>query len=145
MTHYLIDIRLMGSVKHQIERLSTRLSEKFNLKNMVIPHITLAGPFSTSDEKRLINDFFTICSTQVATPKYDVGVYGFFDENYIADNKDDGNVFQKNVVARFCVSQLPYEVKILQGLDLMIERTGTIYNINYVMTDDNGVQVLYLV
>jgi len=76
---------------------------------------------------------------------YEKFIYGFFDENYIADNKDDGNVYQKNVVARFCVSQLPYEVKILQGLDLMIERTGTIYNINYVMTDDNGIQVLYLV
>ena len=83
MTHYLIDIRLMGSVKHQIERLSTRLSEKFNLGNMVIPHITLAGPFSTSDEERLINDFFTICSTQVATPKYDVGGYGFFDDTRV--------------------------------------------------------------
>lgn len=72
-------------------------------------------------------------------------IYGFFDENYFDNNKDSGNVFQKNVVARFCVSQLPYEVKILQGLDLMIERTGTIYNINYIVTDDNGVQVLYLV
>ena len=83
MTHYLIDIRLMGPVKHQIERLSTQLSEKFNLQKMVIPHITLAGPFSTSDEKRLTEDFFTVCSNQQATPQYDVGGYGFFDETRV--------------------------------------------------------------
>jgi hypothetical protein len=46
MTHYLIDIRLMGSVKHQIHDLSNHLAEKFNLGDKrVIPHITLAGPF----------------------------------------------------------------------------------------------------
>jgi len=84
MTHYLIDIRLMGSVKHQIERLSTRLSEKFNLgTKLVIPHITLAGPFSTTNEKKLIEDFSAICSDQVATPKYDVGSYGFFTETRV--------------------------------------------------------------
>jgi len=84
MAHYLIDIRLMGSVKHQIQTLSNQLSERFNLRDkLVIPHITLAGPFSTSDEKKLIEDFFTICSDQVATPKYDVGSYGFFSETRV--------------------------------------------------------------
>jgi hypothetical protein len=52
MTRYLIDIRLMGSVKQQIRTLSNQLSEKFNLGNkLVAPHITLAGPFSTRNEK----------------------------------------------------------------------------------------------
>ena len=76
---------------------------------------------------------------------YEKFIYGFFDENYIADNKDDGNVFQKNVVARFCVSTLPYPAKILQGMDILIERTNVLYNINYVMTDVNGLQILFLV
>ncbi|MCK9593459.1 MAG: 2'-5' RNA ligase family protein [Methanoregula sp.] len=80
MTHYLIDIRLLGSVKHQIRNLSTRLQEKFNLGDKrVIPHITLAGPFSTRDEKKLIADFTRICSNQKEIPEYDVGSYGFFD------------------------------------------------------------------
>ena len=53
MTHYLIDIRLMGFVKRQIRHLSDQLQQKFNLgDNQVIPHITLAGPFSTHDEKK---------------------------------------------------------------------------------------------
>ncbi len=52
MTRYLIDIRLMGAVRHQIRTLSDHLQEKFNLGDkLVVPHITLAGPFSTGDEK----------------------------------------------------------------------------------------------
>jgi 2'-5' RNA ligase len=84
MTHYLIDIRLMGSVKHQIHHLSNHLSEKFNLGNKrVIPHITLAGPFSTTDEQKLVNDFTRVCTNQTEIPKYEVGGYGFFDDSKV--------------------------------------------------------------
>ena len=80
MTHYLIDIRMMGSVKHQVHTLSTHLAEKFSLGNkLVVPHITLAGPFSTDDEDRLIADFTRVCTGQNGVPRYDVGGYGFFD------------------------------------------------------------------
>jgi 2'-5' RNA ligase len=84
MTHYLIDIRLMGSVKHQIRTLSNHLAEKFNLGDKrVIPHITLAGPFSSSDENKLIEDFTRICTNQEEIPKYEVGGYGFFDDSKV--------------------------------------------------------------
>ena len=84
MTHYLIDIRLMGSVKHQIHNLSNHLQEKFNLGDkLVTPHITLAGPFSTHDEQKLIKDFTRICSNQKVIPKYEVGSYGFFDDTRV--------------------------------------------------------------
>jgi 2'-5' RNA ligase len=84
MTHYLIDIRLMGSVKHQIRNLSNHLQEKFNLGDkLVTPHITLAGPFSTHDEQKLIKDFTRICSNQKVIPKYEVGSYGFFDDTRV--------------------------------------------------------------
>jgi 2'-5' RNA ligase len=84
MTHYLIDIRLMGSIKHQIRNLSNHLEERFNLGNKrVIPHITLAGPFFTTDEKKLIEDFIRICTKQKVIPKYEVGGYGFFDDSRV--------------------------------------------------------------
>jgi 2'-5' RNA ligase len=84
MTHYLIDIRMMGSVKHQIRTLSNHLAEKFSLGDKrVIPHITLAGPFSTSDENKLIGDFTRICTNQKKIPKYEVGGYGFFDDSKV--------------------------------------------------------------
>jgi hypothetical protein len=81
MTRYLIDIRLMGSVKHQIRTLSNHVQERFNLGDKrVIPHITLAGPFSTHDEKKLVGDFTKICTNQKEIPNYEVGGYGFFDD-----------------------------------------------------------------
>ncbi len=84
MTHYLIDIRLMGSVKNQIRSLSNHLAEKFNLgEKLVTPHITLAGPFSTTDEQKLVEDFTRICTDQKVIPKYEVGSYGFFDDTRV--------------------------------------------------------------
>ena len=82
MTRYLIDIRLMGSVKRQIHDLGNRLQEKYGLAR-TIPHITLAGPFSTTDEERLIQDFGAICRNQREIPRYDVGGYGFFDDTRV--------------------------------------------------------------
>jgi 2'-5' RNA ligase len=84
MTRYLIDIRLMGSTKQQIRTLSNELEEKYRLgKNLVAPHITLAGPFSTDDEEQLIADFTRVCTDQKGVPKYEVGGYGFFDETRV--------------------------------------------------------------
>lgn len=84
MAHYLIDIRLMGSVKHQIRSLSNHLNEKFNLGDkLVVPHITLAGPFGTQDEAKLVEDFTRICTGQHEIPKYEVGGYGFFEETRV--------------------------------------------------------------
>ena len=84
MTHYLIDIRMMGSVKEQIHTLSNHLAEKFNLKSkLVTPHITLAGPFSTENEEKLIEDFSRVCTRQKKIPRYDVGGYGFFNDTRV--------------------------------------------------------------
>jgi hypothetical protein len=84
MTRYLIDIRLMGSVKHQIRTLSDQLQEKFSLgEKLVVPHITLAGPFSTGNEDHLVEDFTRVCTNQKVTPKYELGRYGFFDDTRV--------------------------------------------------------------
>ena len=84
MTRYLIDIRMMGSVKQQISALSHHLDETFHLGNkLVVPHITLAGPFSTENEERLVEDFTRVCTDQAGVPKYEVGGYGFFDETRV--------------------------------------------------------------
>jgi len=84
MTHYLIDIRLMGPVRQQIDTLSRQLEEKFRLKNkLVVPHISLAGPFSTENEQKLISDFTGICTGQTEIPKYAVGNYGFFNDTRV--------------------------------------------------------------
>jgi len=72
----------MGSVNRQISRLSDQLAEKFNSGNkLVVPHITLAGPFSTNDEERLVSDFARICADQPGVPRYSIGGYGFFPDS----------------------------------------------------------------
>lgn len=84
MTRYLIDIRLMGPVRDQISDLSNRLREQFRLENyLVAPHITLAGPFSTSDEEHLVGDFTRICSGIQNVPHYELGGYGVFDDTRV--------------------------------------------------------------
>ncbi|RPI35984.1 MAG: 2'-5' RNA ligase family protein, partial [Methanoregulaceae archaeon] len=84
MTRYLIDIRMMGSVKQQIRTLSDHLEEKFRIGNkLVVPHITLAGPFSTESEKKLIADFTRVCTDQTKIPHYELGGYGFFDDSRV--------------------------------------------------------------
>lgn len=82
MTRYLIDIRLMGSVRRQIRELGDRLQETFGIRP-VAPHITLAGPFSTAEEERLVADFTRVCTEEDNIPRYDVGGYGFFDDTRV--------------------------------------------------------------
>lgn len=84
MTRYLIDIRQIGAVKRQISALSRDLQKTFDLGTMlVVPHITLAGPFSTDDEDRLVHDFTEVCSGQAGAPHYEVGGYGFFEKTRV--------------------------------------------------------------
>lgn len=93
MTRYLIDIRLMGPVKRQIEDLAGTLQEQFPVeKNLTVPHITLVGPFSTDDEEQLIQDFTRVCRNCPGIPAYDTGGVGFFDATrvvYVTITPDD--------------------------------------------------------
>ena len=110
MTRYLIDIRLMGSVKQQIRTLSDHLQKQFNPGNkLVVPHITLAGPFSTENEEQLIADFTRVCTDQEEVPKYDLGGYGFFDDSRVVfvTITPDGNLKQfryqlSRAIAPYC-------------------------------------------
>jgi 2'-5' RNA ligase len=83
----------MGPVKDQVQSLSNRLEEKFRLREkMVVPHITLAGPFSTEDEDRLVRDFTRVCTAQENIPRYEAGGYGFFSSTrvvYVAIEPDE--------------------------------------------------------
>jgi len=63
MTHYLIEFRFHGYAKYKIKMWVDEVNQRFGLKSKrAIPHITLAGPFTTNDETRLIRDFNLLCS-----------------------------------------------------------------------------------
>jgi len=52
MVHYLIEFRFHGKAKYEIKKLVYEINRKFRLRTKrAIPHISLAGPFYTNDEK----------------------------------------------------------------------------------------------
>ena len=58
---YLIEIRFSGYVKDSIKELKDGISRNFHVtRKKIIPHITLVGPLSTNDEKRLIQEVVKI-------------------------------------------------------------------------------------
>jgi calcineurin-like phosphoesterase family protein/2'-5' RNA ligase len=59
---YLIEIRLVGSIKRDIINLVKSVGHKFKTNmRKTVPHITLVGPFRTHDETRLVKDFINVC------------------------------------------------------------------------------------
>jgi len=62
--NYLIEIRFFNrKIKSQMKELEDYLDRKFGVgAHHYVPHVTLVGGFTTSDERRLINDFFSTCS-----------------------------------------------------------------------------------
>ena len=84
MTHYLIEFRFFGGAKKEIKKLVYSLDDKFHLRRTRrhIPHITLAGPFFTSQEKKLISDFKEICSQQPVM-EFEINGFGTFDSTRV--------------------------------------------------------------
>ncbi len=64
MTHYLIEFRFSGKARDYLENLIYDISEKFQVSGAIrkkpIPHISLAGPLYTDDEKRLVKEVIDI-------------------------------------------------------------------------------------
>ncbi len=62
MIHYLIEFRFQGKSKQKIKSLIREVNNKFNIRaKKDIPHITLTGPLTTRNEKKLIGVFNNTC------------------------------------------------------------------------------------
>jgi calcineurin-like phosphoesterase family protein/2'-5' RNA ligase len=85
--NYLIEIRFINTkIQRQIKNLEDYLDKKFRVgKHHYVPHITLVGGFTTTDENRLINDFFSICSKSPIV-KLSIKGFGSFDSNKYGTN-----------------------------------------------------------
>jgi calcineurin-like phosphoesterase family protein/2'-5' RNA ligase len=59
---YLIEIRIIGRIKHDIINLIKVVNKKYqtNMHNLV-PHVTLVGPFETDRQNQLLKDFESVC------------------------------------------------------------------------------------
>jgi calcineurin-like phosphoesterase family protein/2'-5' RNA ligase len=83
MVHYLIEFRFHGKAKYEIKKLVYEINRKFRLRTKrAIPHITLAGPFYTSDEKRLIGDFNRLC-TKSSLMNFEIDGFSTFEDSKV--------------------------------------------------------------
>ncbi|WP_440944987.1 2'-5' RNA ligase family protein [Methanosarcina sp. T3] len=83
MVHYLIEFRFHGSAKYEIKKWINEINQIFGLKSKrAIPHITLAGPFTTYDETRLIRDFNFLCSNY-SLMDFKVNGFGAFEDTKV--------------------------------------------------------------
>lgn len=63
MSYYLIEFRFQGKARSDLKRMTYEVKNKFNLekKEKPVPHITIVAPFTTRNQKRLVQDFKQIC------------------------------------------------------------------------------------
>lgn len=78
---YLIEIRIVDRrLKEKIKGLENEITEKFSLKNThFVPHISLAGGLSTSNERRLVSVFTDLCS-QTPVMTFRIGGFSAFED-----------------------------------------------------------------
>jgi calcineurin-like phosphoesterase family protein/2'-5' RNA ligase len=86
MARYLIEFRFFGQVKQEMRSLIYAVDRKFRLhktnRRRPVPHITLAGPFRTDREQRLVRDFKRLCR-ESDLMRFRIGGYGTFDETSV--------------------------------------------------------------
>lgn len=81
--NYLIEIRLMGKAKYDVRKMIYHLQRRFRLPiGKKVPHITLAGPFTTSDESALVRDFGAICR-QAPTMWFGIDGFDTFPDTHV--------------------------------------------------------------
>lgn len=63
MAHYLIEFRLRGFAKRYSQELIKEIARKFRVRGMKdkVSHITLYGPFTTNNERRMVSEVLNLC------------------------------------------------------------------------------------
>jgi 2'-5' RNA ligase len=84
MAHYLIEFRFFGKAKTEVKSLIWEVNRRFHIRPRYrpVPHVSLAGSFSTRYERRLVNDFKNICKKQDIMQFQTVG-FNTFEDNRV--------------------------------------------------------------
>lgn len=110
---YLIEFRFQSKrVRTHLQRIIYNINRKFGIgRGKKVSHITLVGPISTTNEKRLISDFAKICS-KTQHMRFAVNGFGTFDNNGVVYAKIDAstalNDFRNGLVEKiksYCTIQ----------------------------------------
>lgn len=86
MRHYLIEFRFQGKSKSEIKKLIWEVDKRCHIGNAhrkrPVPHITLVAPLQTRNEKKLICDFYYVCSKSPLM-KFSVKGFNTFENNRV--------------------------------------------------------------
>lgn len=84
MANYLIEFRFQSAkIKRYLQGMIYDVNRKFHVgKRRHIPHITLVGPLTTNNERKLIYDFAKVCS-ETNLMKFKGNGFGTFDSNRV--------------------------------------------------------------
>ncbi len=120
MGHYLIELRFLGKAKWEMKQLIWEVNRRFHVsqEHRPVPHVTLAGPFTTNNTGRLVSDFKALCEKQDLM-KFTVEGFGTFEDNgvvfinIIPDSKLDAFRWElSNTLQPYCnLKQYDYERK----------------------------------
>ena len=86
MVHYLIEFRFQGRAKSEIKKLILEVDKRCRIGNArrkrPVPHITLVAPFQTRNERKLIKDFYDVCSKSPLM-KFRIRGFNTFENNRV--------------------------------------------------------------
>ena len=86
---YLVEFRFSGFAKKTIRELTAAISKNFGVKgatrHRVVPHITIAGPLSTNDEKKLVKEVKNVVKKHDLV-EFRIDNFGNFGDNVIHVN-----------------------------------------------------------
>jgi len=82
--HYLIEFRFFGKAQADMKRLIWDVNKRFHIRPNFrpVPHISLVGPLSTRDERKLVDDFLNVCKKQDIM-QFNVVGFNTFEENRV--------------------------------------------------------------
>jgi len=111
MVHYLIEFRFQGKAKSEIKRLIWEVDSKCHLghanRKRPVPHITLVAPFQTRNERKLIRDFYDVCSKSPLMKFYVKG-FNTFENNRVMYIDIDPNEYLDNFRWELSKKLTPY-------------------------------------
>lgn len=82
--HYLIEFRFFGKAQADMKSLIWEINKRYHIRPNFrpVPHISLVGPLSTRDERKLIDNFLNICKKQDIM-HFDIVGFNTFEENRV--------------------------------------------------------------
>lgn len=102
---YFVEIRITGRLKYDVLNTMGTLTSRFHINtSKIVPHIRLLGPFRSSDENKLIEDFESVCS-QTELMRYKIDGFTAFDSTGVLylniEDNEDIELFRLELIDNF--------------------------------------------